>query len=88
VRESVKLIREAGAEPAAVLIALDRMEKSGTATEVGDKSAVQAVEQEFGLPVIAIASLADLMTFLTASSNADLTSYLPAVKAYREKYGI
>ena len=88
VRESVKLIREAGAEPAAVLIALDRMEKSGTATEVGDKSAVQAVEQEFGLPVIAIANLADLMAFLTASSNADLTSYLPAVKAYREKYGI
>jgi orotate phosphoribosyltransferase len=38
--------------------------------------------------VIAIASLADLMTFLAASSNADLTSYLPAVKAYREKYGI
>lgn len=88
VRESVKLIREAGAEPAAVLIALDRMEKSGTATEVGDKSAVQAVEQEFGLPVIAIVSLADLMAFLTASSNAELTSYLPAVKAYREKYGI
>ncbi|MCF8166444.1 MAG: orotate phosphoribosyltransferase [Rhodoferax sp.] len=88
VRESVKLIREAGAEPAAVLIALDRMEKSGTATEVGNKSAVQAVEQEFGLPVIAIANLADLMAFLTASSNAELTSYLPAVKAYREKYGI
>ena len=88
VRESVKLIREAGAEPAAVLIALDRMEKSGTATEVGNKSAVQSVEQEFGLPVIAIANLADLMAFLTASSNAELTSYLPAVKAYREKYGI
>jgi orotate phosphoribosyltransferase len=88
VRESVKLIRDAGAEPVAVLIALDRMEKSGTATEIGDQSAVQAVEQEFGLPVIAIANLADLMTFLTASSSAELTSYLPAVKAYREKYGI
>ncbi len=88
VRESVKLIRDAGAEPAAVLIALDRMEKSGTATEIGDKSAVQAVEQEFGLPVVAIANLADLMAFLTASSNTELTSYLPAVKAYREKYGI
>jgi orotate phosphoribosyltransferase len=88
VRESVQLIREAGAEPAAVLIALDRMEKSGTATEVGDKSAVQAVEQEFGLPVVAIANLADLMAFLTTSSNAELTNYLPAVKAYREKYGI
>jgi orotate phosphoribosyltransferase len=88
VRESVKLIRDAGAEPVAVLIALDRMEKSGTASEIGDKSAVQAVEQEFGLPVVAIASLADLMAFLTASSNVELTNHLPAVKAYREKYGI
>jgi len=88
VRESVQLIRAAGAEPAAVLIALDRMEKSGTATEIGDKSAVQAVEQEFGLPVIAIANLADLMAFLTASSDGQLGAYLPAVKAYREKYGI
>ena len=81
VRESVELIR-------AVLIALDRMERSGTATEIGDKSAVQAVEKEFGLPVIAIANLTDLMAFLTASSDAGLTNYLPAVKAYREKYGI
>ena len=88
VRESVKLIRDAGAEPVAVLIALDRMEKSGTATEIGEKSAVQAVEQEFGLSAVAIASLADLMSFLAASSNAELTNYLPAVKAYREKYGI
>jgi orotate phosphoribosyltransferase len=88
VRESVKLIRDAGAEPAAVLIALDRMEKSGTAIEIGDMSAVQAVEQEFGLPVVAIASLVDVMSFLTASSNTELTAYLPAVKAYREKYGI
>ena len=88
VRESVELIRAAGAQPAAVLIALDRMERSGTATEIGDKSAVQAVEKEFGLPVIAIANLTDLMAFLTASSDAGLTNYLPAVKAYREKYGI
>jgi len=88
VRESVDLIRQAGAEPAAVLIALDRMERSGTATEIGNKSAVQAVEQEFGLPVIAIANLAGLMSFLTASSDTQLTNYLPAVKAYRDKYGI
>jgi orotate phosphoribosyltransferase len=88
VRESVRLIRDAGAEPALVLIALDRMEKSGTATEVGEQSAVQAVEQEFGLPVVAIANLADLMGFLSASSNSELTQYLPAVKAYRERYGV
>ncbi|OWS69895.1 orotate phosphoribosyltransferase [Polynucleobacter campilacus] len=88
VRESVDLIRGAGAEPAAVLIALDRMERSGNAVEIGEKSAVQAVEEEFGLPVIAIANLADLMTFLMASSDTELTNYLPAVKAYRDQYGI
>jgi len=88
VRESVDLIRGAGAQPAAVLIALDRMERSGNAVEIGKQSAVQAVEQEFGLPVIAIANLADLMAFLTASSDAALTNYLPAVKAYRDQYGI
>ena len=88
VRESVKLIRDAGAEPVAVLIALDRMEKSGTATEIGDKSAVQAVEQEFGWPVVAIANLVDLMAFLSASSSSELTNHLQAVRAYREKYGI
>ena len=88
VRESVDLIRKAGAEPAAVLIALDRMERSGNAVEIGDKSAVQAVEQEFGLPVITIANLAGLMSFLTSSSDAELTNYLPAVKAYRDKYGV
>ena len=88
VRESVDLIRKAGAEPVAVLIALDRMERSGNAVEIGEKSAVQAVEQEFGLPVIAIANLAGLMSFLTSSSDVQLTNYLPAVKAYREKYGV
>ena len=88
VRESVDLIRKAGAEPVAVLIALDRMERSGTASEIGDKSAVQAVEQEFGLPVISIANLSGLMSFLTASNDTQLTNYLQAVKAYREKYGI
>ena len=88
VRESVDLIRSAGAEPAAVLIALDRMERSGNAVDIGEKSAVQAVEQEFGLPVISIANLTGLMSFLTASSDTQLTNYLPAVKAYRDKYGI
>lgn len=88
VRESVDLIRRAGAEPVAVLIALDRMERSGNAIEIGEHSAVQAVEQEFGLPVIAIANLADLMAFLTASSDTELSNYLPAVKAYRDQYGI
>ncbi len=88
VRESVEMLRAAGATPVAVLIALDRMEKSGTATEVGECSAVQAVEQDFGIPVFAIATLHDLMHYLDAQSAPDLVQYQAAVKAYRLRYGV
>lgn len=88
VRESVELIRAAGAEPAAVLIALDRMERSGNAIDIGSYSAVQSVEQDFGIPVIAIANLSDLMDYLNASKDSALQQYLPAVMAYRGQYGI
>jgi orotate phosphoribosyltransferase len=88
VRESVRMIRAAGATPAAVLIALDRMEKSGTADAVGQYSAVQSVEQEFGLPVFAIATLADLMAFLHASENQQLAAHKESVAQYRAQYGI
>jgi len=88
VRESVELIRAAGAQPAAVLIALDRMERSGNAIDIGSHSAVQSVEHEFGIPVIAIASLSNLMDYLDASKDPALQQYLPAVTAYRKQYGI
>ena len=88
VRESVELIRAAGAEPAAVLIALDRMERSGNAIDIGEHSAVQSVEHEFGIPVIAIANLSNLMDYLDASKDPSLQQYLPAVTAYRKQYGI
>lgn len=88
VRESVELIRKAGANPCAVLIALDRMERSGTDVEIGELSAVQSVQKEFGIPVIAIANLKDLLNFLEASKDPNLQTYLPAVQTYRETYGI
>lgn len=88
VRESVEMLRAADATPVAVLIALDRMEKSGNATEVGEFSAVQAVEKDFGIPVFAIATLTDLMTYLDAQSSPELSQYQAAVKAYRERYGV
>ena len=88
VRESVELIRAAGAEPAAVLIALDRMERSGNAIDIGEHSAVQSVEHEFGIPVIAIANLSNLMDYLDASKDPALQQYLPAVTAYRKQSGI
>jgi orotate phosphoribosyltransferase len=88
VRESVDIIRQAGATPSAVLIALDRMERSGNANEVGDSSAVQNVEKEFGMPVVSIANLVSLMSFLESSKSAELQKHLPAVQAYRDQYGI
>ncbi|RXZ44562.1 orotate phosphoribosyltransferase [Crenobacter cavernae] len=81
VRESVKLIRDAGAEPAGVAIALDRMER-GT----GALSAVQEVEQQYGLPVIAIATLDDILGFL--ADSPELSANLAAVEAYRAEYGV
>ena len=81
VRESVQLIRAAGAEPAGVAIALDRMERGS-----GELSAVQEVAQQHGLPVIAIATLKDLLGFLEHSP--ELAAHLDAVRAYRAQYGV
>ncbi|OAM43640.1 orotate phosphoribosyltransferase [Eikenella halliae] len=81
VRESVRLIEQAGATPAGVAIALDRMEK-GT----GNQSAVQEVRQQFGLPVVPIASLADLLALL--QDDAQFRQYLEPVQAYRDRYGV
>ena len=61
VRESVDIIRGAGAQPAGVLIALDRMERGSAAL-----SAVQEVRNQFGIPVVSIASLDDLLAYLRA----------------------
>jgi orotate phosphoribosyltransferase len=81
VRESVDLIRAAGATPAAVLIALDRQERGQ-----GTLSAVQEVEQNYGIPVISVASLTDLIDYL--SGHPELDSKLAAVRDYRVRYGI
>ncbi len=83
VRESVKLIQNEGATPVGVAIALDRMEK-GT----GELSAVQEVEQQYGLPVVAIANLMDLFTMLEQNQSAELAQFVEPMKAYRAKYGV
>ena len=81
VRESVELIRSAGAVPAAVAIALDRMERGS-----GALSAVQEVERDYGLPVVAIANLKDLLAFL--AGRPEFAAHQVAVNNYREKYGV
>ncbi len=88
VRESVELIRAAGATPAAVLIALDRMERVGKDDELSANSAVQEVSESYGIPVIAIANLNDLFACLSAeNADAKLSQYKDAVAAYRQRYG-
>jgi len=81
VRESVELIRAAGATPAAVLIALDRQERGQ-----GELSAVQEVERDYGIPVVAVAGLRDLMAYL--EHHPEFSTYQPAVARYREQYGV
>ena len=81
VRESVEIIRAAGATPCGVVIALDRMER-GT----GALSAVQEVEQDYGLPVVSVATLDDLMAFL--KQRPDFAEHEAAVARYRQEYGV
>jgi orotate phosphoribosyltransferase len=86
VRESVEMIRNAGAEPCAVLIALDRMERGGKDGQMSELSAVQEVSKNYGIPVISIGNLSDLFTYLSADPS--LAQYKDAVSAYRSKYGV
>ena len=87
-RESIALIRAAGAVPHAVAIALDRQEK---ATEQGvdvDHSAVQYVRDKLGLTVCAIARLADLLQYLELHRSGGLGVHHAQVLAYRQRYGV
>ncbi len=81
VRESVELIRAAGAIPCGVVIAVDRMERGS-----GDLSAVQEVQHSYGIPVISIVSLDSIMHYL--QDRGDLVHYLQAVQSYRTQYGV
>jgi orotate phosphoribosyltransferase len=88
VRESVEIIRAAGAQPAGVLIALDRQERGGNAAAPSERSAVEEVRATFGIPVVAIATLADLIGYLHAQGEAgELAGHRARVAAYRERYG-
>jgi orotate phosphoribosyltransferase len=87
-RESVEVIRGAGAEPAAVIIALDRMERPGTEDNLSRHSAVEDFTRAHGVPVLAIATLNDLLQYLAATSDASLAAHRAGVAAYRERYGV
>lgn len=81
VRESIDIIRQHGAEPCGVAIALDRQEKG-----LSELSAVQEVETLHHLPVCAIANLQDLLEF--ASNQQDMAQHLLNIQQYRQRYGV
>ena len=80
VRESVAIIRAAGATPAGVVISLDRQERGN-----GTLSAAQEVSQQHGIPVIAVATLQDIISFLSRDSTK--TAKLEKIEAYRNQFG-
>jgi len=80
VRESVEIINQAHATPAGVVIALDRQEKG-----LNDCSAIQEVEAQFAMPVIAIITLANIIEYLIADADDE---QLKAIQAYQSLYGI
>lgn len=81
IREVMQIIQEQGATAAGVLIALNRQERGN-----GELSAIQEVERDFGIPVISIVSLTQVLQFL--ADDPQLKQHLPAVEAYRAQYGI
>ncbi|HJV96854.1 MAG TPA: orotate phosphoribosyltransferase [Albitalea sp.] len=87
-RESVEMIRAAGAQPVAVLIALDRMERGGPDDNLSPRSAVEDFERTYGMPVLSIATVADLLQVLRATDDPALSAHLPRVAGYRERYGV
>jgi orotate phosphoribosyltransferase len=86
VRESVDMILAAGAQPAAVLIALDRAERSGPDHDLTERSALQEVSHQFNIPVITIASLSDVLEVV--QTQVEFADYRDAVLAYRAQYGV
>jgi orotate phosphoribosyltransferase len=81
VRESIGIIRAAGATPCGLAIALDRMER-GT----GTLSAIQEVERDHAMPVVTVASLDDVVEYLRTEPG--MNSHLAAISSYRELYGV
>ncbi len=81
VRESIEVIRASGAQSCGVVIALDRMEHGQ-----GKLSAAQEVRSNYGIPVLSIATLDDLLGYL--QNEPGMRQNLAAVQSYRDRYGV
>tara|TARA_R110002072_G_scaffold269868_3_gene429638 strand:+ start:195118 stop:195771 length:654 start_codon:yes stop_codon:yes gene_type:complete len=83
IREVMAIIRDAGATPAGILVALDRQERGQ-----GDLSAIQEIEKEFHVPVIRLITLVNIMDYLTFQRSDELKTHLHAIREYRQRYGV
>ncbi len=88
VRESIQAISVAGGQPVGVAIALDRQERASDAGQDAPESAVQFVTRQLQIRVVTIATLADLLQYLTTNSDTALGEHLPRVAEYRNRYGV
>ena len=86
IREAFSMISENGAKPSAVFLALDRQEVGQKDGELMDVSAIQQVEAEFNVPVVAIATMENLIEYL--KQQPDQSEHLDQMRNYRSKYGI
>jgi len=82
IREVMGIIAAAGATAAGVVVALDREERGQ-----GQLSAIGEIRQHYGIPVISIVSLSQIVHYLELAGNGQLAAYLPLLKAYRDQYG-
>ena len=86
IRESFSMIAAAGAKPCAVFLALDRQELGQKDGKLCETSAIQQIESEFGIPVVAIASLDNLIDYLKQQPEQE--GHLEKMRDYRSEYGI
>lgn len=81
IREVMAMVDAADAQPAGVVIGLDRKERGNT-----DKSAIQEVEQQFGIPVVSIIDIDDILAYL--DGKPDMKLLVEQIKEYRQEYGL
>ena len=88
IREALSIIADAGGTPAAIVIALDRQERvrEDDGSAGSRRSAAQAVAEAHDIPVVAVATLGDLLAF--AGESAELSAHRDALLAYRARYGV
>ena len=82
IREAVEIIQSAGAQLASIAVAMDRQERG-----LGETSAIQEIEQTYGIEVTHIISLQNIIDFLQNAEDEVLAEHLPAVERYRSEYG-